>query len=202
MVALGSQSIGYQQALGWLWAALSGSAGMRDFHAFVARWKSKLMLRVPAEAGGAPPEAQPENSSRNHERLERHEMICLGWTCSPQVQNEGNGPCITGHGTVLVRGRLEDGLVPGTGLLRPSLPRNHAAARALPGRLAAATRPSFCVGPTPPETQHKMPVDALRQGWETRSSMNESDKQFFFTRAASNTSRGGSLGTPEPRREG
>ena len=38
-------------------------------------------------------------------------------------------------------GRLEGGLVPGTGLLRPGLPRNGATSRALPGRSAPATRP-------------------------------------------------------------
>jgi hypothetical protein len=37
-------------------------------------------------------------------------------------------------------GRFEGGLLPGTGLLRPGLPRNLAAARALPGRSAAAAR--------------------------------------------------------------
>jgi hypothetical protein len=37
-------------------------------------------------------------------------------------------------------GRFEGGLMPGTGLLRPDLPRNRAASRALPGRLAAAAR--------------------------------------------------------------
>jgi hypothetical protein len=40
-------------------------------------------------------------------------------------------------------GRFEGGLLPGTGLLRPGLPRNRAASRALPGRSAAAARPRF-----------------------------------------------------------
>src|ERR1039457_1605170 len=37
-------------------------------------------------------------------------------------------------------GRFEGGLLPGTGLLRPGLPRNRAASHALPGRSAAAAR--------------------------------------------------------------
>src|ERR1035441_3020292 len=37
-------------------------------------------------------------------------------------------------------GRFEGGLLPGTGLLRPGLPRNRVASRALPGRSAAAAR--------------------------------------------------------------
>ena len=37
-------------------------------------------------------------------------------------------------------GRFEGRLLPGTGLLRPGLPRNRAVSRALPGRSAAAAR--------------------------------------------------------------
>jgi hypothetical protein len=78
--------------------------------------------------------------------------------------------------------------VPGTGLLWPGLAQNRAASRAFPGRWPSATRPSFCVGPTPPETRQKLPVDALRQVWQDGGAMNESEKRFSFTRAAPSTS--------------
>jgi hypothetical protein len=89
-------------------------------------------------------------------------------------------------------GRFEGGLVPGTSLLWPGLAQNRAASRAFPGRGPSATRPSSCVGPTPPETRQtlrqKLPVDALRQVSEHEGAMNESEKRFSFTRAASSTS--------------
>jgi hypothetical protein len=40
----------------------------------------------------------------------------------------------------LSNSKFESGLLPGTGLLRPGLPRNRAASRALPGRSTAAAR--------------------------------------------------------------
>jgi hypothetical protein len=55
----------------------------------------------------------------------------------------------------------------GIGLLWPGLARNLAASRAFPGRWPPATRPSFCVGPIPPESRQKLrqelAVDTLRQ---------------------------------------
>jgi hypothetical protein len=82
--------------------------------------------------------------------------------------------------------------VPGTSLLWPGLAQNRAASRAFPGRGPSATRPSSCVGLTPPETRQtlrqKLPVDALRQVWQDEGAMNESEKRFSFTRAAPSTS--------------
>ena len=62
--ALGWLEGGYRLAINTHWGrtevalmshevASPGSAGMRDFHAFVARWQSKLMLRGPEEDGGS-----------------------------------------------------------------------------------------------------------------------------------------------------
>ena len=78
------------------------------------------------------------------------------------------------------------------GLLWPGLAQNRAASRAFPGRGPSATRPSSCVGPTPPETRQtlrqKLPVDALRQVWQDGGAMNENEKRFSFTREAPSTS--------------
>ncbi|MCX6927781.1 MAG: Rieske 2Fe-2S domain-containing protein, partial [Verrucomicrobia bacterium] len=43
-------------------------------------------------------------------------------------------------------------------------------------------------GATPLETRQNLNVDALRQVWQDGAAMNESEKQFSFTRAAINTS--------------
>jgi hypothetical protein len=43
-------------------------------------------------------------------------------------------------------------------------------------------------GAKPPENRQNLPVDALRQVWQDEAAMNESEKQFSFTRAASSTS--------------
>jgi hypothetical protein len=43
-------------------------------------------------------------------------------------------------------------------------------------------------GVKPPENRKTLPVDALRQLWQDGAGMNESEKQFSFTRAASSTS--------------
>src|ERR1019366_298856 len=40
----------------------------------------------------------------------------------------------------------------------------------------------------PPENRQNLPVDALRQLWQDGHGMNESEKQFSFTRAAPSTS--------------
>src|ERR1019366_2098439 len=81
-------------------------------------------------------------------------------------------------------GRFEGGLLPGTGLLRPGLPRNRVASRALPGRLDAAARlRSWRWGKTarkPAKLACCRPPPAL-PGWGRN---NESEKQFSFTRAA------------------
>ena len=53
-------------------------------------------------------------------------------------------------------------------------------------RQGPPTRP--CGGRTPRETRSNLPVDALRQAWQDGAAMNESEKQFSFTRAASSTS--------------
>jgi hypothetical protein len=43
-------------------------------------------------------------------------------------------------------------------------------------------------GAKPPENRQSLPVDALHQLWQDGAGMNESEKQFSFTRAASSTS--------------
>jgi hypothetical protein len=48
---------------------------------------------------------------------------------------------------------------------------------------------------TPPENRQSSPVAALHQFWQDRAGMNESEKQFSFTRAALSTS-GSSPRTP------
>jgi hypothetical protein len=84
-------------------------------------------------------------------------------------------------------GRFEGGLVPGTGLLRLGLPpialllAHYLAARPLPPVHASGD------GATPPETRHLLFVDALRQLSQDGATMNESEKQFSFTRAALST---------------
>ena len=42
-------------------------------------------------------------------------------------------------------------------------------------------------GAKPPENRQNLPVVALHQLWQDRAGMNESEKQFSFTRAASST---------------
>ena len=42
-------------------------------------------------------------------------------------------------------------------------------------------------GAKPPENRQSSPVAALRQTWQGRVGMDESEKQCFFTRAASST---------------
>jgi hypothetical protein len=43
-------------------------------------------------------------------------------------------------------------------------------------------------GARPPENRQNLPVAALQQLWQDGTGMNESEKQFSFTRAASSTS--------------
>jgi hypothetical protein len=43
-------------------------------------------------------------------------------------------------------------------------------------------------GAKPPENRQNLPVAALHQLWQDGPGMNESEKQFSFTRAASSTS--------------
>jgi hypothetical protein len=55
-----------------------------------------------------------------------------------------------------------------------------------------ATRPlppahTLADGGKPPEPRQNLPVDALRQVWQDRAAMNESEKQFSLTRAALST---------------
>ena len=85
-------------------------------------------------------------------------------------------------------GRFEGGLVPGTGRLRPGLPRNRATARTLPGRWAAPPAHALGDGAKPPENRLNLPVHALGPVWQAAATMNESEKRFSFTRAASSTS--------------
>jgi hypothetical protein len=57
--------------------------------------------------------------------------------------------------------------------------------------LAARPLPPACGlgdGAKPPENRQDLAVDALHQLWQDGPGMNESEKQFSFTRAASNTS--------------
>jgi hypothetical protein len=42
-------------------------------------------------------------------------------------------------------------------------------------------------GAKPPENRQSLPVDALHQLWQDGAGMNESEKQFYFTRTASST---------------
>ena len=85
-------------------------------------------------------------------------------------------------------GRFEGGLLPSTGLLRSGLPR---IAPLLAHRLAARPLPpayGLGNGAKPPENRQSLPVAALHQLWQDGAGMNESEKQFSFTRAASSTS--------------
>src|ERR1035441_6955062 len=50
------------------------------------------------------------------------------------------------------------------------------------------SHPHPCGGQTLPENLQPSPVDALRQAWQDGAAMNESEKQFSFTRAAPITS--------------
>ena len=85
-------------------------------------------------------------------------------------------------------GRLGAGLLPGTGICLSSSPRNRARSRALPGSSAAVARPrSWPWGKTARNRQN-LPVDALGPVWQDRVAMNESEKQFSFTRTAPSTS--------------
>jgi hypothetical protein len=43
-------------------------------------------------------------------------------------------------------------------------------------------------GPKPPEERQNLLVEALHQLWQDGAGMNENEKQFSFTRAASSTS--------------
>jgi hypothetical protein len=43
-------------------------------------------------------------------------------------------------------------------------------------------------GAKPPENRQNLPVDALGPAWQDVAAMNESEKQFSFTRVASSTS--------------
>jgi hypothetical protein len=57
--------------------------------------------------------------------------------------------------------------------------------------LAARPRPpayGLGDGAKPPENLQNLPVDALHQLWQDGAEMNESEKQFSFTRAASSIS--------------
>jgi hypothetical protein len=49
-------------------------------------------------------------------------------------------------------------------------------------------RPLHGDGAKPPENRLNLPVDALGPVWQDGAAMNESEKQFSFTRAASSTS--------------
>jgi len=52
-------------------------------------------------------------------------------------------------------------------------------------------------GAKPPENRQNLPVAALHQLWQNGAGMNESEKQFPFTRAASSTSRRAKNQIPE-----
>src|ERR1017187_3864504 len=57
--------------------------------------------------------------------------------------------------------------------------------------LAARPLPPACDlgdGAEPPENRHNLPFEALHQLWQDGAGMNESEKQFSFTRAAPSTS--------------
>jgi hypothetical protein len=79
-------------------------------------------------------------------------------------------------------------LLLGTGLFVPGPPQNRATSRALPGRSPDVSQPPLGVTPKLTESRQKLSVDALRQAWQDGAAMNESEKQFSFTRAASSTS--------------
>ena len=50
--------------------------------------------------------------------------------------------------------------------------------------------PAYGLGAKPPENRQNLAFDALRQAWQDGAAMNEGEKRFSFTRAASSTSRG------------
>jgi hypothetical protein len=65
--------------------------------------------------------------------------------------------------------------------------------------LAARPLPPACDlgdGAEPPENRQNLPVEALHQLWQDGAGMNESEKQFALTRAASITSRRAKNQTP------
>jgi len=58
----------------------------------------------------------------------------------------------------------------------------------LPGRWAAPPAHALGDGAKPPENRLNLPVAALGPVWQAAATMNESEKRFSFTRAASSTS--------------
>jgi len=67
------------------------------------------MLRGPAEAGGAPGWLKLKTAVETMTDSTDTKCYARGRR-APQVQNQGNGPCIPGHNTALVRGRSGGGL--------------------------------------------------------------------------------------------
>ena len=84
--------------------------------------------------------------------------------------------------------RFGAGLLLGTGLFVPGLPQNRATSRALPGRPPDASQPPLGVTPKLTESRQKFSVDTLGKVQQDGVAMNESEKQFSFTRAAPSTS--------------
>jgi hypothetical protein len=82
---------------------------------------------------------------------------------------------------------LEAGFCPALASSGPVCPRiapllaHCLAARPLPAAYGLGD------GAKPPENRQNSPVAALRQAWQDGAAMNESEKQFSFTRAALST---------------
>jgi hypothetical protein len=90
--------------------------------------------------------------------------------------------------TVVFQAGLKAGFCPALASSSPACPgialllAHGLAARPLP--------PAYGLGDgaKPPENQQNVPADALHQLWQDGAGMNESEKQFSFTRAAPSTS--------------
>jgi len=90
--------------------------------------------------------------------------------------------------TVVFQAGLKAGFCPALASSGPVCP---GIALLLAHCLAARPLPpahGFGDGAKPPENRQNLPVDALHQLWQDGAGMNESERQFSFTRVASSTS--------------
>jgi hypothetical protein len=142
-VAIGCLSTGFDVALMWLWAALrSPLSGFRFQHFSFCLSVALGGFAPPFDVGSWMFDAGCSVltiSVPNTTSLSRLPRGGLGapWTY-PGTIDHPQSPIF--KQVSLSNSKFESGLLPGTGLLRPGLPRNRAASRALPGRSAAAAR--------------------------------------------------------------
>jgi hypothetical protein len=120
----------------------------------------------------------------------------FGFTCQVKASDFGEVPCIPWFPAFAssclccstAEFRLKAGFCPALASSGPVCP---GIALLLAGCLAARPLPpayGLGDGAKPPENRQDLPVAALHQLWQDGAAMNESEKQFSFTRAASSTS--------------